>query len=1071
MAAAAGGSLTVRVVTTADQPVAGAIVRLTGMAPAATDSSGVWRTADVPPGPATVEVRKSGFRTVRQDLVLSSGGRTTLTVYLAAGSEGDDSAPAAEDHGTEVGQTISGNQMAQLPLGDRRSMNVAGTTGASVFLSYEAGQKASFSLGGGRSRSQVFNVDGGNGQSMRLGSAQMEFDPAVEELAEVRLTASGYSAEYGGSAGGVISARIKSGSDRFSGSLFHFLRNERLDAAGFFAPVEGNEKLKAPLRYNVYGGTLGGPLRKDRAFFFFSYEGSRRIEGAPRRLTVPTALQRNGDFSATVNSQGRLVSIFDPATSRVQGSRTVRDPFPGNIIPGMRFDAVARNLAPMYPAPNQLTATLPGADEFSANSARKFVRDHLTAKVDQRLGDDDRLSIRYIHDVNDQKTRSIFPVAAADNQTDSLSGQHNAFGNWSREFSPSLVNVLRLTYSRRTYHQVSKGIGEDWPAKLGLSGVPQRAFPRFQASGYTALGSPNQERRQFPVEQWQLLDVVRWRRGPHDFRFGFEVRPSRNVEANLQAVSGVFVFSPTGTGQPGQAGTGNSFASLLLGHTNAFTQRETDVLERSSTYLAAFLQNDWRINSRLTVNLGVRWEADTAMSDANGRMNGFGATEVNPVSGTPGVVEFAGREGLPARFYDTDWNNVGPRAGFALRVPGTDTAVLRGGYGVFVGHPFDRGVTTAASLGFELSARLVSPDGGVTPPFLLAQGVPVTPARPELTPAFGAAAPGQIPNTAVTFFERARSTSYAHQYHLGLGRSLAGRATVELSILGNLGRKLAGGNLSINQIRPELMGPGASQALRPFPQYADVQIVAPSLGVSSYHAAMIRVERRFSGGLQFAGSYTWSKLLSNVDGGEQNGGGEATYSDFYNRRADWGASENDIRRRFTWSSTWQLPFGRGGRLLRGGLPALIAGGWGLGSIVTIQSAPPFTVTAQTNTTYAFPAGPLRADVLGDPNLPADVRTLHEWFDTSKFAQPAPYTFGNQGVNILRGDGLVNFDFSILRSFRLRERWNLEFRGEVFNAINHPDFGLPGHSFGSADFGVVDTARPPRRVQLGMRLTF
>lgn len=980
---------------------------------------------------------------------------------------GQSPAPQPEQ-GSE--QTINEKKIEAMPLGDRRSMNMVGITGASVFVGHESGGKASFSLGGGRSQSQGFLVDGGNAQGVRMGGGQMEYDLPVEALQEVKVMVNGYSAEYGGSAGGVVSARMKGGSNRFRGSLYEYLRNDKVDAANFFAPISGTEKIKAPLRYNVFGGTLGGPLRRDQTFFFFTYEGSRRLEGNTRTLTVPTLGQRAGDFAGAVNAQGRPILIYDPATTRLQGTRYVRDPFPNNAIPTARFDPVAARLIPFYPEPNLFNGAATGGNNFTANSGKQFVRDHVTAKVDHNLTGRDRLSGRFVFDKNDQSVRSIFPNPAAENQTGTSGSSHQAFASWARAFRPELLSLFRVTYSHRHSNQLSQGLGDGWPTQLGLRGVPDNAFPRFQANGYSPLGPSVQERRQSPIEQWQISEALTWRRGNHSWRIGAELRPQKVVETDLSTVSGQFVFSPQPTGLPGQANTGNGFATLLLGFPTNFTERMTQPLARKSRYLGAYIQDDWKAAARLTLNLGLRWEADTPLRDANNRISGFDTTAINPVSSTPGVVRFGGIDGWPEQPYRADWNNIGPRLGLAWRPFANRAAVVRAGYGIFFAQPFDRSVTAAASLGYELSARLVSPDNGITAPFYLRNGVPISTAPPELKDGFGAAAPGQLPFTAVTFFEANRRSGYAQQYNFSIEQELRGGLVASAGLVGNLGRKLAGANLSMNQIPTALLGPGASQANRPFPQFSDVQILAPPLGISSYHAGVFRLERRFAQGLQLLTTYTWSKFLNNVDEGGGGGlGGDAGYANYYDRTGDYGPSDNDIRHRLTWSAVWEAPFGPGHRLLPSGFWSRVAGGWAVGSIATLQSGPPFTVTAQTNTLNAFAPGPLRADVLFDPNLPRDQRSLTQWFNLAAFAQPAPYTFGNQGVNVARADGLVSFDFSILRTFQLREGMRLQFRGELFNAFNHPNFGIPGKSLGSPDFGLIDSAAPGRRVQFGLRL--
>ncbi len=278
--------------------------------------------------------------------------------------------------------------------------------------------------------------------------------------------------------------------------------------------------------------------------------------------------------------------------------------------------------------------------------------------------------------------------------------------------------------------------------------------------------------------------------------------------------------------------------------------------------------------------------------------------------------------------------------------------------------------------------------------------------------------------------------------------------------------------MSINQVRPELLTATSTQSNRPFPQFTNVSILLPSLGVSSYHAMMLRTEKRFESGWSFLGTYTWSNFQNNTnDGGSVVGAEGGVYSNFYNRRADWGPSENDIRHRLTWSGVYELPFGKGKKYLTDSALRYIFGGWGLGGIMTLQSGAPFTVNTQVNSVYSA-AGALRADVTSNPNLPNDAKTLARWFDTSVFSQPAAAKFGNQGVNILRADGVINVNLSVQRNFGLwSEQSKLQFRAEFFNLANHANFGIPGRSFGGPGFGLVGSAGPARSIQLGLRLAF
>ncbi len=430
---------------------------------------------------------------------------------------------------------------------------------------------------------------------------------------------------------------------------------------------------------NVFGGTVGGPVRRDKTFFFCSYEGSRRRDGFTRTLTVPTVLERSGDFSQTFDAQGRLIRIHDPATTITQNGHTTRLPFAGNRIPQNRMDPVALNLLQFYPLPNRAPDNITGANNFRSNYVTALTRNNYLVKIDHNLGSKDKLSGRYLYNSDDIANTSVFPAPAAETMIDAVRHQHYYYASWTRVISPALVNELRFTYGTRINHQLTKGLGGGWPSTIGIRGVPDDAFPEFVVAGVTTIGSNQQERRQYPIQQYQWVENLSWVRGRHSFKFGGEVRPSYNYEVNLPTVSGSFNFGTQATGLPGSAGTGNGFASLLLGFANSFTARQTEILDRHSWYLAAFAQDDWTVRKDLTLNIGLRWETDTPIVDVNHRMNGFDPNAINPVSGTPGVVRFAGVNGWRTKPYSTDVNNFGPRFGFAWKVFGSQKTVVRGG--------------------------------------------------------------------------------------------------------------------------------------------------------------------------------------------------------------------------------------------------------------------------------------------------------------------------------------------------------------------------------------------------------
>ena len=1045
-----------------------------------TNQSGFYSLRPLPIGSYTLTANLEGFRRhLREGITIETGRSLELNIALELGAVAETVTVTArtsllETRNAEASQLVESQTIEDMPLGDRRAMNLIEITGAAVFVNYDDGSKPNFSLAGGRTQSQAFFIDGGTGQNMRVGIGQIDTDPPVESLREVRIMANAFSAEYGGSAGGVVIANTKSGTNQIRGSLFEYLRNQALDAPGFFSPIVDGKKSKPALRYNVFGGTVGGPIRKDKTFFFFSYEGSRRRNGSIRTLTVPSELQKSGDFSQTYNARRILVQTYDPATSRTNESGgVIRDPFPLNRIPAARMDPVALNVLPFYPVANRPADDIAGANNFRANDVTALTRDNYIIKVDHNLNSYNKVTGRYLYNSDNTDGVSVFPDRAADTATDTRRHQQFWYGTWTHIFTPALLHEFRFTYGHRINHEYSRGLGQNWPTRLGLKGVPDDAFPRFRATGFTNLGAGAHERKQFPIQQYHILSHTSWLRSRHSIKFGVEIRPSLNYEIFRPSISGDLQFSRGFTGLPGNANTGSGLATLLLGVPTNFQQRETPLLDRRTWYYGAFFQNDWTARDGLTLNLGIRWELDTPLDDRNNRLNGFDPYAINPVSGTPGVVKFAGVDGFRTRMYDADLNNFGPRFGFAWRPFGQRT-VVRGGYGIFFAHPFDRAVANVATLGYQRSSTLVLLDNHLGIPYTMGGGLPIPPLQEqERNDAYGAVRVGEAPVQGVTFFETNRRTGYSQQFNLQIQREMAGRFLVELGYIGNLSRKLGSNDLSINQIPPWIVGPGRTgRQYRPYPQFTNVSVLAPSLGVSSYHAGIIKLQKRFARGFNLLTTYTWSKFLDNCGGGGSTLGDEgAAYSDFYNRKADWGPSENDVRHRWTFSSVYQLPFGKRRAYLRDNPLRYIVGDWSIGAVATIQSGAPITVQTQTNTTNAYSAGAQRADVLRDPNLPPDQRTVQRWFDTLAFAQPPQYTFGNQGIGLVRADGRININTSLIRMFPVGERKQLQFRGEFFNMPNHPNFNNPGHQFEGAGFGIVNAARPGRQVQVGLRLTF
>jgi hypothetical protein len=445
------------------------------------------------------------------------------------------------------------------------------------------------------------------------------------------------------------------------------------------------------------------------------------------------------------------------------------------------------------------------------------------------------------------------------------------------------------------------------------------------------------------------------------------------------------------------------------------------------------------------------------------KMNSFDPLAINPVSGTPGVVTFAGVNGVPERAFRTDTNNFGPRLGFAYRLPGAHDTVIRGGAGVFYGPTVSNTIGDVAALGFSTSASYVVAQAEFQSAMRLRDGFPAV-SRPPLTPSFGAVALGQKPNTAVSYFNPGQVAPTSYQYNLNIQREVASALLVEAGYIGNVSHHLTANDLSIDQVAPQVMGPGDAQSRRPFPQFSGVSWINPSIGNSTYHAVFVRTDKRFGAGFSFLAHYTFSKFIDDVESANEYGI-TGSYMDAYNRRLDKGLSGSDVPHRLVLTLLYEVRQFRGHRVLNAAL-----GGWRLGLLETAQSGAPFTVITTANTTNAFPAGTLRPNLLHDPNLSSGQSITH-WFDTSAFAAPPAYTFGNSPRSGLRGGSLVTTDVTLEKSFRFTERWRFDLRSEFYNILNRANFNVPGSTLGAADFGVVTSARAARVIQLAGRVSF
>src|SRR5262245_6611019 len=794
-----------------------------------TNETGIYRFGSLPPGAFRIEAVLPGFSPLsRGPLTLQVSQTLAIDLTLQVGQvsetvEVTEAAPLIASQTSDIGQAVTREMLVALPLPNRAASSLAALAPGVVMIDTGTGTAENypvFSVAGGRARNQTFILDGGNAtNAVGLTRAQQLVSLPVDAMQEFKVIANNYSAEFGHSTGGVVSMSTRSGTNDFHGSVFESLRNDALDARNFFATK------KQPIRLNQFGGTIGGPIVKDKTHFFASWEQTRQKTSDTVTSTVPTLANRQGDFSDLRDSAGRPVVIYDPATTVGRD----RQPFPNNIIPPDRIDPVAKALLNYFPLPNR-QGTITNASNYVGTSVNTLDRNIVMGRVDHRLSEKDLLTGRYY--INDSGTYAsgTYGIPESDPRGDITDVRiQSILGAYTHIFNTSVINEVRFTYLRRKFIDTRPGHQQNLTAKIGLTGVSDAAFPSFTIPGYATLGNPTAvSRTQTPILDRQVIETLSWTKGTHAYKFGTEVRLGGNSEIRDRGSSGNFTLTPLITSLPGVANTGNALASLLLGEVNAASIQVSDQITTRATYWGFFAQDDWRVTRNLTLNYGFRYDLELPRRAVGNTMNSFDEFAINPVSGTPGVVTFAGVNGTPERAFATDKNNFGPRLGFAYRLPWQKDTLIRGGAGIFYGQTVDATIGDTASLGFSTTASFVVPQADLQSVFRLRDGFPLV-TRQERTAAFGAVPLGQRPNTAVSFFNPKQVAPVSYQYNLNLQRELSANLLLEVGYIGNVSHHLNGSDLSLNQVPADLMGSGDAQARRPFPQFSDVRWINPSI--------------------------------------------------------------------------------------------------------------------------------------------------------------------------------------------------------------------------------------------------
>jgi carboxypeptidase family protein len=1078
---------------------------------------GVYVITSLPVGRFEVTASLSGFKSFRRpDVVLAVGARLRLDVPLQLGGIDETVTVSAggsrvQTEETSLGTTVERERVENLPLNGRHIFNLVKIVpgvqprfkDTDGFAEVDNQRFSRLSFNGGPLSSNQFFLDGG--MNMIPAHYEISVVPMVDAVEEFRVLSSGLPAEYGQTSGGAVTVVTKSGGNDFRGSGWGFFRDDSLDARNAFAVT------RPKLEYKQFGATLGGPVFRNKTFFFAGFDRWDFTTANINQARVPTAAERRGDFSNTRDGLGNLIVVYDPATTRPNpsGAGFVRDPFPGNIIPANRMDPLALRLLPYMPLPNSPAADPSNLNNYRAQEPFPIDQNQLTLRLDHTLTAKVRLFARYTETRNTRKFRAwgLDEQAADTDARDDQRNNYNLVLGSTHLISSHVVNEFRASGTRQNLVFIHPSFGGEWPRQLGFpSVIPPDAFPPINITGMLAVGSgrggfAGGYRKSHVI---QLADSVTWVRGRHTFKVGTDQRFIRLNFANRPNPSGSFTFPDTLTSNPQRpAGTGFGFATFLLGEVSGGSQSVTPAFAFHAWSNGSYVQDDWKVNRRLTLNLGLRYDVASGPVERWDKSSNFDPFVVNAETGLAGALLYAG-ETKDRHFVKPPKTNFGPRLGFAYTLTGDGKTALRGYYGLLYGavEPGDIVGDSANSLGFSTSTPFLPAGLGPFAAFRLSQG-PTT----LNTPLGAAGGPSAFRGQDVRYQQVDAATPKLHQWYLTVQRELPANFVITTAYVGNRGLHLFGANYDLNQLDPQyfslglalqdqvpnpffgqiLSGPLSartvprSQLLRPYPDYLTVSTLNNHGNWSRYHSLQMNLERRAAKGLSAMFSYTLSRLTS-LGTSEATGNGQVANPVNFRvgrltREQDASVDDSDVRHRFVMSAVWELPIGKGRRFLsEGGVLSQVLGGWQLNAIVTVQSGNPLLIRGTNNFTgIPFP------DMVGNPTLPGSERTANRWFDTSAFRNPANFTIGDvpRTLDDTRGPGYRDVTLSVFKNVRLSEHAKLELRVEAFDAFNFVNYGDPNTTFTpnaagvntNANFGRITTALPARRIQLGARMTF
>ncbi len=1069
------------------------------------------------PGIYSVEFLASGLtHLVRDNINLTTGERIRIDVRLEAVSLEEivtvnSDAPLLRSETSSLGQVIDNRKIVDLPINGRSFLSLVGLA-PGVAQPPRTTEGASLPrINGGRPRTNEYLFDGISVLQPEPG--QVAFFPIIDAIQEFKVEINNPPAEFGRFNGGVVNLSTKAGTNDFHGTLFEFFRNEVLNAKNLFAPVN---QPKPVFRRNQFGGVVGGRIVKDKTFFFADYQGTRQLVGRIRTSTVPTVAQRNGNFTSnlgallyrtasgavTTTATGNTpILVTDTNGNQIQVRQnqifrpTDKAAYANNIIPLADFDASALRLLRRFPLPNATGA----ANNFTRVGNETQNQDQFDFRIDHRFNDRATIFGRYSHarDFSDPVTPfaegSGTIANGAIGTTDTKAG--SLVFNYTQIFAANLINEARFGYTRRDVQRRSAAlIGDNQDL---LRGIPESAafrssLPIVSIAGYQQLGSSANTNTDFTTDVTEFYDAVSYNRGKHSFKFGADFRRERLEILQPPSPTGQFTFNQVLTNSTGAIGapsglaslTGNAFASFLLGQVQNFAiDLQPEILKPRAQFLELFAQEDFRVSSRLTLNLGLRYTLNFPSIEKNNRAAVFNTTTQ--------TLDYSGQNGNPEAARELHKLNFGPRVGLAYRV--TDRTVFRTGYGaVWIEQA---GITTPFTTPFFPFVQTVTQRSldNRNAAFTLSGAT-----RPSIAPvAFDAnAGLGQ----SVFGVDRDLGSGYVQQWNIGVQRQLTKNIAFEIAYAGSKITHVGIPDVNINQLTAQQLSLGATlltqvpnpcfgivprgvsnlgdptvalaQTLKPFPCFNTVSLYRNNVGNTNYNALQAKIEQRLADNLSFLVAYTRSKLIdeaSSVFDATVQTGPIANFpvADSFNRKLERDLSTGDIPNVFVASFVYYFNFFKNTR----GIAGKFLNDWSTNGIVNVQSGIPLAVTQATNFNAFAGFGTQRPNRISDPNLPNDQRSVAQWFDINAFTVAPQFIIGNSSRNPVRGPNYRNFDLAIIKRTDLSETTNVEFRAEIFNLTNTPPLNAPNVVLGSNGFGSITSAGDPRVIQFGLKFNF